>query len=623
MTRLCFLPALCASIAYAADTSVVSLFPSDTLTVSDPSQKTGIRVNLPLPDCSIEPSTCAEISAINQLDGFNINPRIAVTFSGPVNTDSLRAGIFFVAPSGDQIAINQVIYDPGTFTVYAKPDNVLAEDTTYSLNVSNSVLDAAGDPVGPASTTFTTLSATAWMAGARADLMNIDPAVAPTGSVNTYRLSDIRSGVWHRQTHAEPSVFQDVALPIAILQGVDRIAFASYQSPNYLNASQTIDAVPSGSDPGTGNGSNQIYFHALLPATPKPDAGYPVVIYGHGLSDSRFGGPSAVASVMASAGFAVVAINAVGHGYGVDSTVQLTLNDGSMVEIPAPGRTPPDSFGTITPPLGCIVLNGGAGLRDCLRQTTLDIMQLVRAIQSGMDLDGDGAVDLDPTRIYYVGQSLGSLYGTLLNAMEPNISAAALNVGGGSQVDITRWSPSFHSAAVLSLAIRQPSLLNAGLNYNENYVLRDQPVVVNDVAGAIPIQNYFERVEWIGMIGDPLGYAAYLAAPKNVLFLFGIGDRTVPNPTESALVRAAGMQQSTWVYRHDLARMDHPELAADPHTYLTNVLGSPAAVAIAIATQTQIAGFFASGGTMIPDPNSAGLMYFEIPATLPEILNFQ
>lgn len=458
------------------------------------------------------------------------------------------------------------------------------------------------------------------MEAARGNLINTDP---PVTSTNVFRMADIQGFVWRQQTHADPEAFQDSALPVQVLKGVDRIAFASYQSPNYLNAGQMIDSVPSAVDPGSGSGGNAIYFHAFLPPAPKPDGGYPVVIYGHGLGDSRFGGPSAVASVMASAGFAVVAINAVGHGYGPDSTVQLRLTDGSTVEIPAPGRTPADSTGAITPPLGCVVLNGGAGLRDCLRQTAVDNLQLVRAIQGGIDLDGDGTVDLDPTRIYYVGQSLGSLYGTLINAMEPNIAAAALNVGGGSQVDITRWSPSFHSFLVLSLAIRRPSLLNLGFNYNENYVLRDQPVKVNDVRGAIEIQNYFERMEWIGMIGDPLGYAAYLAPPKNLLFLFGIGDQTVPNPTESALVRAAGMQQSTWVYRHDFARADHPELSANPHTYLTNILGSDAAVAIAIATQTQIAAFFASGGTMIPDPNSPGFMYFEIPSTLPELLNFQ
>ena len=63
------------------------------------------------------------------------------------------------------------------------------------------------------------------------------------------------------------------------------------------------------------------YFNALLPpAGKKPPAGYPVVIFGHGFGDSRFGGPTAVAPTLANNGFAVIAINAVGHGFGPLST---------------------------------------------------------------------------------------------------------------------------------------------------------------------------------------------------------------------------------------------------------------------------------------------------------------
>src|SRR5258708_38574751 len=140
-------------------------------------------------------------------------------------------------------------------------------------------------------------------------------------------------------------------------------------------------------------------------------------------------------------------------------------------------------------------------------------MQLVRMIKSGVDLDGDGTVDLDPNRIYYVGQSLGSLYGTLLTALEPDLPVVALNVGGGSVLDISRWSPAFQSLLKLALAARRPALLNAGnANYNENYGLRDQPVQINNGPGAIDIQDYFERIDWAGAAGDPLAYAPLLRA---------------------------------------------------------------------------------------------------------------
>jgi hypothetical protein len=39
----------------------------------------------------------------------------------------------------------------------------------------------------------------------------------------------------------------------------------------------------------------------------------------------------------------------------------------------------------------------------------VDLLQLVRVIEVGMDVDGDTVPDLDPSRIYYFGQSLGGI----------------------------------------------------------------------------------------------------------------------------------------------------------------------------------------------------------------------
>ncbi len=55
--------------------------------------------------------------------------------------------------------------------------------------------------------------------------------------------------------------------------------------------------------------------------------------------------------------------------------------------------------------------------RDGLRQTVIDLMALVRAIQVGMDVDGNGSPDLDPARISFAGQSFGGIYGTMFLAV--------------------------------------------------------------------------------------------------------------------------------------------------------------------------------------------------------------
>jgi hypothetical protein len=300
--------------------------------------------------------------------------------------------------------------------------------------------------------------------------------------------------------------------------------------------------------------------------------------------------------------------------------------------------------GTIEAEEGCaLVAPLGFGTRDCLRQTVVDLLQLVRAIKQGIDLDGDGKPDLDAAHIYYGGQSLGAMYGTILAALEPSVRAAALNVGGGTEIDIARWSPAYQSLATETLGMRLPSLLNQGQTYNEDYVFPGQPAHVTTVPAAIAIQNEFEMLEWLGMSGDPIAFAPHMqlsplagATARPALIQFALGDMTMPNPATSQLINAAGLINSTWEYRHDLARAKTPDLPADPHPYLVlfvNLDGGaiqlPNAdgLLISLDAQTQIAGFFAADGASIPDPNNLsfllyGIKLFQIPGALPLTLGF-
>lgn len=57
-------------------------FPSDIFTAPDPAQKTGRRVDLPYPDCSVRVSDCHDLEVINTLDGFGLQPRLSIPFDG-------------------------------------------------------------------------------------------------------------------------------------------------------------------------------------------------------------------------------------------------------------------------------------------------------------------------------------------------------------------------------------------------------------------------------------------------------------------------------------------------------------------------------------------------------------
>jgi hypothetical protein len=305
---------------------------------------------------------------------------------------------------------------------------------------------------------------------------------------------------------------------------------------------------------------------------------------------------------------------------------------GQTITLPAFGRgVLLSTNGNIGPVDGCF-LPGPLATRDCVRQSAVDMFALVRAISASSGYHGH----LDPNRMFYLGQSFGSVIGTAVNALEPRLRAAALNVGGGTVVDVARLQqPRF--AARMYLGTHNPSLLNLphgfphplNTHFDDNYVLRNQPPVVNNIPGAPEIQAAFEVAEWLNMSGDPLAYASRLVRP--VLFQFAKGDQEVPNPANSALIRTAEKQSSSrWLLFDRARQVAGADLPADPHRFLATpeIFLTPARLSIAIAAQSQIAGFFESNGAVIPDANDflmppfAGLTLFETPSVLPETLNF-
>ena len=124
-------------------------FPSDQFTLAEPSHITGLKVNLPLPDCDARPSDCADLRVVNELDGFNIQPRLSIPFDGPIDPTTVTSSAVFLLklPGGAVVGINQVIYDPATKTAYAESDELLEQHTRYALIVTARVRDGSGHPV--------------------------------------------------------------------------------------------------------------------------------------------------------------------------------------------------------------------------------------------------------------------------------------------------------------------------------------------------------------------------------------------------------------------------------------------------------------------------------------------
>jgi hypothetical protein len=699
--------------AFGLDTPDRGPFPSDRFTVADSSQLTNRRINLPLPDAASRPSDYADLSVINTLDGFNLQPRLSIPFSGPIDVRTVNSGTVFLVKLNDPtsrserggqiVGINQVVWDVATNTLHVESDELLEQHTQYALIVTRGVKDADGQPVEAspefarfrhdlnfgqtrdpglkdyrkdlldavqaarsagvaerdvaAASVFTTMSVTATLEQMRDQIHAATPAPAdfllgPGGTRTVFDLTAVGGITFNQQTRTIGPLNPPVSVPVEFLNAVPgavgAIAFGRYVSPDYLvHPGQYIPPVGTRTGVPAVQQMNEVYFNLFLPADPAPAGGWPVVVFGHSTSTNKNEEPLRVAATMAAHGMATIAINVAGNGFGPQSTLTVTPKVGATVTFLAGGRSlDQNGDGLIGGTEGQLATAPRSILAetDAMRQTVADLMQLVRVIQVGMDVDGDGSRDLDPTRISYLGFSLGASYGTMLAAVEPNIGSAVLNAPSGSRIEAGRLrvtQTGFRRADVgAALAAREPSLVNGpgvtaiggvavgGPFFDENMPLRDgvpytvrledgttrviQSPVTNTVAGAMAIQQVFEWTEWASQVANPVSYAPHLrkgplpgVPVRPVLFQFSAGDQTAPNPTNAAILRAGDLADRAVIYRNDLAFAEDPAVPKNSHPFLVRIdSGVPLVRQVALAAQDQAATFLASGGAMIilPEP---------------------
>lgn len=678
-------------------------FPSDLFTVVDASQNTGRRVNMPYPDCSVRVSDCHDLNVINALDGFTLQTRLSIPFDAPIDPTSVNSQNLFLialesylpgaAPGGAKVGVNQVVWDPETNTIHVESDALLEQARRYAVVVTDGVRDSNGVKVKASKTfrhlrtdvaswyrnlllqaiaaaerlgvqeqrivaasVYTTQSITPVMERIRDQIKAGTPEPAdfvlgPNGERAIFNLADVSSIAWRQHTRVSPpglSPPQPIDLTVLryIPNAVGAIAYGVYTSPEYRVPGEYIPVVGSLTGTPPAQGYNRLSFTLFLPSGTRPAAGWPVAIIGTG-GDQHFA-TGALAAMLASHGIATIGINAAGNGFGPLGTLTVNLTDGRSLVIPDAGRgIDQDGDNLIGATEGASAAAPRIwtiGVRDGNRQNAIDLLQLVRVIEVGTDVNGDGSWDLDPNRIFYFGNSAGAMYGAIFLALETSIYAAVEGVPGALSPEHGRWAPGRRANFFgPQLRDRIPSLLNApGItnidgvavnppHFNENKPLRDQPPVTNTVDGAIDIQNAMELHEWGQQSGQsPLPWARHLREvpltgvfPKSLLIIFGTGDQNAINPGTTALLRAGNLADRTVHYRHDLVFAEDSTIPRNPHFFMTSPTSPNALVrSIAQGVQRQIAAFFASNGTLITHPEPA--RFFEVPVVgpLPEDLNF-
>ena len=313
----------------------------------------------------MRPSDCADIDVLNTLDGFNMQPRISIPFTGPIDPNSVNSSnVFLISlPDFKVTGINQIAWEPATNTLHVESDQLLRQHTIYILVVTTGVKDATGKHIQSAffrphmhgdmsdlvrglpgklhlsdvavATIFTTQSATSLLEKVRRQIKASTPApanfvIGNGGERTVFPLTDVTSVQFSMQTGTAPTFAPQPNLT-PFLAGVGSIAFGAFDAPDYQTASKVIPAVGTRSGVPAVQGTNRLYFNLFLPPGATPAGGWPVAIYGHGFTDNKNQTPFFVAGSMARAGIATIAINVVGHGSGPLGTLTVNRTAGAPV----------------------------------------------------------------------------------------------------------------------------------------------------------------------------------------------------------------------------------------------------------------------------------------------------
>jgi hypothetical protein len=633
LTILLGLIALAAPATAGAD--VLHVFPNDKLTKKDERQVTGRRVALPLPNCEARASDCNDRRLLNQLDGFDVDPRVEIRFDRPIDLAKVTPATLYLQKlrGGPRIGVNRIVWSPARNALYAQPQELLEESTRYRIVVARALGGRR------AIARFTTLTATAALRKMRAQLddgsayeragiaaqeRGLD-FVRPDGTRTVFNALGVLAITRFNDTG--PGALRSEIVPNTAVLGAGQYAFGSFLSPSWLDADRTIPNRPTRTGTPAVTGREEVGFTMIVPSGAKPEGGWPVAVFGPGITRSKYD-LFLAADENASRGIATAAIDPVGHGLGPRSEVSVDTLAGSK-RFSGFGRGRDlDSDGTITTREGVQAPDqphpkASIALRDGLRQTALDNMAFVRAIARGVDVDGDGSIDLRRDRVGYYAQSLGGIYGTMLMATDQTVPHGLLNVPGGPILEIARLSPSFREEVTAQLGDRRPSLLNGGREgFTESTPLYVDPPVTAPARGAVAIQDTAAMVNWLDRSGSPETFAPLLrrrpapgVGPKRVAYQIAFGDQTVPNPTSATIVRAGGLLDVTTLYRNDRT----PTAGSDPHGFLLD----PRITGRNLG-QRQVVELLDSEGASIVDPDG-GSNVFETPVADPlslERLNF-
>jgi hypothetical protein len=511
--------------------------------------------------------------ALNTLDGFSTTAVITAPFNAPLDAASLIPwNPQSMAPAAASIVVlNATAGTPlvpglhytvrvgatagsGNSVLEIVPLRPLAPRTRYAFIVTNRVRSTAG-VAASADTVFAAVR-DAHVAGLTSvpgtpQLTPLFPAITPlidtavglgipantvavAWTMQTQSIDDVLEAI-AASTAPRPAVLASAGITTAQLgaglPGIASIYTGYLEVPYYGDPANPLTSFWVNSQLTPPNVQNpvpvarvpnrRIPLLATLPNAgsdqTEPGAGWPVVIFQHGITLNRTV-MFALADSFAQAGFAVVAIDLPLHGV-TDTASPLYQGPSSpfgnnerhfnLDNVGATGVFAPD--GRIDN--GWQILNVGNPLnaRDHIRQAVADTIALTRTLPGLNFPDGDSNPDLDGSRIHFVGSSLGSIISGVFLGVDADVVTATLQSPAGPWTSILTDPQALDFGAPIRAALSAQGL-PAGTVGFDNFV-RDLQTVIDPV--------------------DPVNYAAAAAANHPLHVIEILGDTAVPNaPTD-------------------------------------------------------------------------------------------
>jgi hypothetical protein len=408
-------------------------------------------------------------------------------------------------------------------------------------------------------------------------------------------------------------------------------------------AAEAITALIATPIPGTPAVGGCIPGSAPPANSPNGVCTVPLVIFRHGLNSSK-SAVLRVANELTKAGYVVAAIDASKHGDrsfcqataecasgGTCTPVPELTNEGDA-PLPTPGKCVGAGFLRDTSCSTCSntkstpVASGDFIFsfnlfrsRDTFRQDIIDQSQLIRLLSPNPGCDktkpptdpltcanniitaGTG-FQIDPQKIYFAGSSLGGIQGVADAAANPRVKRVALNVAGGTIVDIAT---------------------NGSLSTKLNQLLASRGL--DKASNPTGYLQFINTAKWVLDPADPLNFAQHLItdtlafpdptlnalapapASRPTIGQMALCDPTVPNAFNLELYNLLNLGAQTATASMTTFTSHAAPVEACPsgggvnHGFLTDwaTYGSTS-TSITLQGQDDIAGFFADTATVPP-----------------------